>query len=56
MVLFHLGSFLCVKKNVNKLYVKAPMGHCCFRHPGDEFQIGPNWDLSKALNNQYRLL
>ena len=24
--------------------------HCCFRQPG------PNWDLSKALNNRYLLL
>ena len=30
--------------------------HCCFRQPGEEIQIGPNWDLSKALNNRYRLL
>ena len=25
--------------------------HCCFRQPREEIQIGPNWDLSKALNN-----
>ena len=30
--------------------------HCCFRPPGEEFQIGPKRDLSKALNNGYRLL
>ena len=30
--------------------------HCCFTHPGDKFQIGPNLDLSKALNNGYRPL
>ena len=30
-------------------------GHCCFRQPGEEIQIGPNWDLSKALNIGYRL-
>ena len=30
--------------------------HCCFRHPGEDFQIGPTLDLSKALNNGYRLL
>ena len=30
--------------------------HCCFRQQGEEIQIGPNWDLSKALNNGYRLL
>ena len=27
-----------------------------FRPPGEEIQIGPNLDLSKALNNGYRLL
>ena len=27
--------------------------HCCSRHPGDNFQMGPNLDLSKALNNGY---
>ena len=30
--------------------------HSCFRQPGEEIQIGPNWDLSKALNNRYHLL
>ena len=30
--------------------------HCCFRQPGEGIQIEPNWDLSKALNNRYRLL
>ena len=29
---------------------------CCFRQPGEEIQIGPNWDMSKALNNRYLLL
>ena len=27
-----------------------------FRQPGEEIQRGPNWDLSKALNNGYRPL
>ena len=31
-------------------------GHCFYRQPGEGIQIGPNWDLSKALNNRYRLL
>ena len=26
-----------------------------FRQPGEDIQTGPNWDLSKALNNRYRL-
>ena len=30
-------------------------GHCFYRQPGEGIQIGPNWDLSKALNNRYRL-
>ena len=30
--------------------------HCFNRQPGEGIQIGPNWDLSKALNNRYRLL
>ena len=30
--------------------------HCFYRQPGEGIQIGPNWDLSKALNNRYRLL
>ena len=30
--------------------------HCCFRQLGEKIQIGPNRDLSKALNNRYRLL
>ena len=30
--------------------------HCCFRHPRDKSQIGPNYDLSIALNNGYHLL
>ena len=34
----------------------ASILHCCFTQPGEEIQIGPNWDLSKALNNLYRLL
>ena len=29
--------------------------HCFYRQPGEGIQIGPNWDLSKALNNRYRL-
>ena len=30
--------------------------HCFYRQPGEGIQIGPNWDLSKALNKRYRLL
>ena len=30
-------------------------GHCFYRQPGEGIRIGPNWDLSKALNNRYRL-
>ena len=30
--------------------------HCFYRQPEEGIQIGPNWDLSKALNNRYRLL
>ena len=29
--------------------------HCFYRQPGEGIRIGPNWDLSKALNNRYRL-
>ena len=29
--------------------------HCFYRQPGEGIQIGPNRDLSKALNNRYRL-
>ena len=32
------------------------IGHCFYRQPGEDIQIGPNWDLSKALNNRYRIL
>ena len=35
--------------------LKVLLCHCCFRQPGEGIQIGPNWDLSKALNNRYRL-
>ena len=27
------------------------VSHCFYRQPGEGIQIGPNWDLSKALNN-----
>ena len=37
-----------------KLLVYIP--HCFYRQPGEGIRIGPNWDLSKALNNRYRLL
>ena len=30
--------------------------HCCFVWASHRLQMGPNWDLSKALKNQYRLL
>ena len=34
---------------------RGNLRHCYFRQPGEEIQIGPNWDLSKALNNGYHL-
>ena len=30
--------------------------HCISDNQEKGIQIGPNWDLSKALNNRYRLL
>ena len=49
-VLFYLEVFIIY------FYIHRIVHHCCFRQPGEEIQIGPNWDLSKALNNRYRLL
>ena len=43
-----------VKRRMLKPHSHNPRG--CSRQPGEEIQIGPNWDLNKALNNGYRLL
>ena len=48
----HKGSKHYTHTYVYTVYTRQ----CCSRQPGEEIQIGPNWDLSKALNNRYRLL
>ena len=41
--------------NLVVTHVRLPSKlHCFYRQPGEGIQIGPNWDLSKALNNRYR--
>ena len=58
--IYHIHQNLpCLSKIFYSTYLMLnpkTVAHCCFRHPGDKFQMGPNLDLSKALNNGYRPL